>query len=91
LQARGYAAEAMHGDMSQAQREALIKRLKNGKSKSSSRPTLRRAGSMSSASRSVINYDMPSDTESYVHRIGRTGAPDAKAKPFCSSRRASSE
>ena len=39
-----------------------------------SRPTSRRAASTSTASRHVINYDLPNEPESYVHRIGRTGA-----------------
>jgi ATP-dependent RNA helicase DeaD len=73
LQARGYAAEAMHGDMSQAQREATIKRLKNGKVEIVVATDVAARGLDVERITSVINYDMPSDTESYVHRIGRTG------------------
>ncbi len=73
LQARGYAAEAMHGDMSQAQREATIKRLKNGKVEIVVATDVAARGLDVERITSVINYDMPSDTENYVHRIGRTG------------------
>jgi ATP-dependent RNA helicase DeaD len=73
LQARGYAAEAMHGDLSQAQREALIKRLRNGQVEIVVATDVAARGLDVERISSVINYDMPSDTESYVHRIGRTG------------------
>ena len=73
LQARGYSAEAMHGDMSQAQRETVIKRLKNGKVEIVVATDVAARGLDVERIATVINYDMPSDTESYVHRIGRTG------------------
>lgn len=73
LQARGYAAEAMHGDMSQSQRETVIKRLKNGKVEIVIATDVAARGLDVERISTVINYDMPSDTESYVHRIGRTG------------------
>lgn len=73
LQARGYAAEAMHGDLSQGQREALIKRLRNGQVEIVVATDVAARGLDVERISSVINYDMPSDTESYVHRIGRTG------------------
>ncbi len=73
LQARGYAAEPMHGDMSQAQREAVIKKLKNGKIEIVVATDVAARGLDVERISTVVNYDMPSDTESYVHRIGRTG------------------
>lgn len=73
LQARGYAAEAMHGDLSQAQREALIKRLRDGRVEIVVATDVAARGLDVERINSVINYDMPGDTESYVHRIGRTG------------------
>ncbi|HQU81543.1 MAG TPA: DEAD/DEAH box helicase [Pyrinomonadaceae bacterium] len=73
LQARGYSAEAMHGDMSQSQRETVIKRLKNGKVEIVVATDVAARGLDVERISTVINYDMPSDTESYVHRIGRTG------------------
>jgi ATP-dependent RNA helicase DeaD len=73
LQARGYAAEAMHGDMSQNQREAVIKRLKNGQVEIVVATDVAARGLDVEQITTVINYDMPGDTEVYVHRIGRTG------------------
>jgi ATP-dependent RNA helicase DeaD len=73
LQARGYAAEAMHGDMSQNQREAVIKRLKNNQVEIVVATDVAARGLDVEQITSVINYDMPGDTEVYVHRIGRTG------------------
>lgn len=80
LQARGYAAEAMHGDMNQNQRESVIKRLKNGKVEIVVATDVAARGLDVEQITAVINYDMPSDTESYVHRIGRTGRAGRKGK-----------
>ncbi|MCA1624220.1 MAG: DEAD/DEAH box helicase [Acidobacteria bacterium] len=73
LQARGYAAEAMHGDLNQNQREAIIKRLRSGQVEIVVATDVAARGLDVERIASVINYDMPNDTESYVHRIGRTG------------------
>lgn len=73
LQARGYVTEAMHGDMSQAQRESVIKKLKAGKVEIVVATDVAARGLDVEQITTVVNYDMPSDTESYVHRIGRTG------------------
>lgn len=73
LQARGYAAEPMHGDMSQSLRETVIKKLKNGKIEIVVATDVAARGLDVERISTVVNYDMPSDTESYVHRIGRTG------------------
>jgi ATP-dependent RNA helicase DeaD len=73
LQARGYSAEAMHGDMSQAQREITIKRLKNGQVEIVVATDVAARGLDVDRITTVINYDVPGDSESYVHRIGRTG------------------
>jgi ATP-dependent RNA helicase DeaD len=80
LQARGYAAEAMHGDMNQGQREALIRRLKNGQVEIVVATDVAARGLDVERIATVINYDMPSDTESYVHRIGRTGRAGREGK-----------
>jgi ATP-dependent RNA helicase DeaD len=80
LQARGYAAEAMHGDMSQNQREAVIKRLKNGQVEIVVATDVAARGLDVEQITSVINYDMPGDTEVYVHRIGRTGRAGREGK-----------
>ncbi|MDQ2746886.1 MAG: DEAD/DEAH box helicase [Acidobacteriota bacterium] len=73
LQARGYAAEAMHGDMSQAQREIVIKKLRSGAVEIVVATDVAARGLDVERIATVINFDMPSDTENYVHRIGRTG------------------
>jgi len=73
LQARGYAAEAMHGDMSQAQREAVVRRLRGGQVEIVVATDVAARGLDVERIGLVINYDMPNDVESYVHRIGRTG------------------
>ena len=73
LQARGYAAEAMHGDMSQAQREAVVRRMRNGQVEIVVATDVAARGLDVERIGLVINCDMPNDVESYVHRIGRTG------------------
>ncbi len=73
LQARGYAAEAMHGDMSQAQRETVIRRLRGGQVEIVVATDVAARGLDVERISRVFNYDIPNDVESYVHRIGRTG------------------
>jgi ATP-dependent RNA helicase DeaD len=80
LQARGYAAEAMHGDMSQNQREAVIKKLKNGQVEIVVATDVAARGLDVEQITTVVNYDMPGDTEVYVHRIGRTGRAGREGK-----------
>ena len=80
LQARGYAAEAMHGDMNQNQRESVIKRLKNGQVEIVVATDVAARGLDVDRITTVVNYDMPSDTENYVHRIGRTGRAGREGK-----------
>ncbi|MGB0388532.1 MAG: DEAD/DEAH box helicase [Ardenticatenaceae bacterium] len=88
LQARGYASEAMHGDMSQAHRESVINRLRNGLVEIVVATDVAARGLDVEHISHVINYDIPYDTESYVHRIGRTGRAGrtGKAILFVSSR-----
>lgn len=73
LQARGYAVEAMHGDMNQAQRESVIRRMRDGQVEIVVATDVAARGLNVEHIGLVINYDIPNDTESYVHRIGRTG------------------
>ena len=73
LEARGYPSAALHGDMTQALREKTIDQLRSG--------TLDLVVATDVAARGldvqrishVINYDIPNDSEAYIHRIGRTG------------------
>ena len=73
LSARGYAAEALNGDLSQQQRERTIARLKNGKTDILVATDVVARGLDVERISHVLNYDIPYDTESYIHRIGRTG------------------
>ncbi len=73
LQARGFAAAAINGDVVQAQRERTIQQLKDGKIDILVATDVAARGLDVERISHVINYDVPHDTESYVHRIGRTG------------------
>jgi ATP-dependent RNA helicase DeaD len=80
LQARGCAAEAMHGDMNQVQRENVIRRLRNGDLEIVVATDVAARGLDVERIGLVVNYDIPYDTESYVHRIGRTGRAGREGK-----------
>jgi ATP-dependent RNA helicase DeaD len=73
LEARGYAATALNGDIPQKQREQTVNRLKKGKLDILVATDVAARGLDVDRISHVINYDVPHDTESYVHRIGRTG------------------
>jgi len=73
LDARGYAATALNGDMPQQQREQMIERLKQGKLDILVATDVAARGLDVDRISHVINFDIPSDAESYIHRIGRTG------------------
>src|SRR5450830_1016816 len=73
LQARGFAATAINGDMQQAQRERTIQQLKDGKIDILVATDVAARGLDVERISHVVNYDVPSDPESYTHRIGRTG------------------
>lgn len=73
LTARGYACEALNGDVSQQLRERTVERLKAGKLDILVATDVVARGLDVERISHVLNYDIPYDTESYVHRIGRTG------------------
>jgi len=73
LSARGFAAAAINGDMAQPQRERVIQQLKDGKLDILVATDVAARGLDVERISHVLNYDIPYDTESYVHRIGRTG------------------
>ena len=73
LQARGLAAAAINGDMDQKQRERTIQQLKDGDLDVLVATDVAARGLDVDRISHVLNYDIPYDTESYVHRIGRTG------------------
>jgi len=73
LGGRGFVAEAMHGDMKQAERESVIRRLRGGKIDIVVATDVAARGLDVELITHVVNYDIPNDVEAYVHRIGRTG------------------
>ncbi|MFF0240779.1 DEAD/DEAH box helicase [Rhodococcus pyridinivorans] len=73
LRARGFSAAAINGDIVQAQRERTINQLKNGTLDILVATDVAARGLDVERISHVVNYDIPHDTESYVHRIGRTG------------------
>ncbi len=73
LRARGYSAAAINGDIVQAQRERTVNQLKDGKLDILVATDVAARGIDVPRISHVFNYDIPTDTEAYVHRIGRTG------------------
>ena len=73
LRSRGFSAVAINGDLAQAQRERTINQLKNGSIDILVATDVAARGLDVDRISRVVNYDIPHDTESYVHRIGRTG------------------
>jgi ATP-dependent RNA helicase DeaD len=73
LSARGFAATALNGDIAQAQRERTIDKLKKGTLDILVATDVAARGLDVDRISHVVNYDIPHDTEAYVHRIGRTG------------------
>ena len=80
LSARGFTAEAINGDIAQNQRERIIKQLKNGKIDILIATDVAARGLDVDRISHVVNYDIPQDPESYVHRIGRTGRAGREGK-----------
>ncbi|WP_442927364.1 DEAD/DEAH box helicase [Microbacterium sp. EF45047] len=73
LRARGYSAAAINGDVPQVQRERSVNQLKDGKLDILVATDVAARGLDVERISHVVNFDIPTDTESYVHRIGRTG------------------
>ena len=80
LSARGFTAEAINGDIAQRQRERIIQQLKNGKIDILIATDVAARGLDVERISHVVNYDIPQDPESYVHRIGRTGRAGREGK-----------
>jgi ATP-dependent RNA helicase DeaD len=78
LEARGYACAALSGDIKQVQREKIVDRLKNGSLDIVVATDVAARGLDVERISHVINYDVPYDTETYIHRIGRTGRAGRK-------------
>ena len=73
LRDRGYSAAAINGDIAQAQRERTVDQLKDGRLDILVATDVAARGLDVERITHVVNFDIPNDTESYVHRIGRTG------------------
>ncbi|WP_255454152.1 DEAD/DEAH box helicase [Pontibacillus sp. HMF3514] len=73
LNARGFRAEGIHGDLTQKKRMDVLKKFKNGKIDVLVATDVAARGLDISGVTHVFNFDIPQDPESYVHRIGRTG------------------
>ena len=73
LRARGFSAAAINGDIAQAQRERTVDQLRDGRLDILVATDVAARGLDVERISHVLNYDIPNDTESYVHRIGRTG------------------
>jgi ATP-dependent RNA helicase DeaD len=80
LEARGMSAAALNGDLSQALRERTINQLKRGKIDIIVATDVAARGLDVERISHVINFDIPYDNESYVHRIGRTGRAGREGK-----------
>lgn len=78
LQARGYLADGLHGDLSQSQRDAVMKKFRDSSIEFLIATDVAARGIDVENVSHVINYDIPQDPESYVHRIGRTGRAGKK-------------
>ena len=78
LKARGFTAAAINGDIPQQQRERTVENLREGKIDILVATDVAARGLDVERISHVVNYDIPNDTESYVHRIGRTGRAGRK-------------
>jgi ATP-dependent RNA helicase DeaD len=78
LRARGFSAAAINGDVAQAQRERTVNQLKSGKLDILVATDVAARGLDVERISHVVNFDIPTDAESYVHRIGRTGRAGRK-------------
>ncbi len=73
LNTRGYSADALHGDLTQPQRDSVMKQFRSGAIEILTATDVAARGLDISDVTHVYNFDVPQDPESYVHRIGRTG------------------
>ncbi len=82
LQARGYSADALHGDMRQNERDNVMHKFRNGDIGILVATDVAARGIDVENIEAVVNYDVPDDVEYYVHRIGRTGRAGKSGKAF---------
>lgn len=82
LQARGYFADALHGDLKQAQRDIVMDKFRHGTIDILVATDVAARGIDVDDVECVFNYDLPQDEEYYVHRIGRTGRAGREGMSF---------
>ncbi|MDR3195490.1 MAG: DEAD/DEAH box helicase [Endomicrobium sp.] len=82
LQARGYSADALHGDMNQAQRDRVMAKFRSGSIEILTATDVAARGIDVDNVDMVFNFDVPKDDEDYVHRIGRTGRAGRTGKAY---------
>ena len=82
LQARGYRAEGIHGDLTQGKRMSVLNKFKHGRIEVLVATDVAARGLDISGVTHVYNFDIPQDPESYVHRIGRTGRAGRTGEAF---------
>ena len=82
LQARGYLAESLHGDMDQKERERVMSRFRTGATDLLVATDVAARGIDVEEIAVVFNYDVPQDPEYYIHRIGRTGRAGKSGRAF---------
>lgn len=82
LQTRGYSAEALHGDMKQTERDRVMAKFRKGNIDILVATDVAARGIDVNDIEAVFNYDIPSDEEYYVHRIGRTGRAGKKGVSY---------
>ncbi|QIB68970.1 DEAD/DEAH box helicase [Aminipila butyrica] len=82
LQARGYSAEALHGDMKQRERDRVMNKFRKGQVELLIATDVAARGIDVNNVEAVFNYDIPNDSEYYVHRIGRTGRAGKKGVSY---------
>lgn len=80
LQARGFRAEGIHGDLTQGKRMSVLNKFKKGRIEILVATDVAARGLDISEVSHVYNFDIPQDPESYVHRIGRTGRAGRKGE-----------
>ena len=88
LQKSGYVAEGLHGDLSQKQRDSVMGRFRSGRLSILIATDIAARGIDVDDVEAVFNYDLPSEAEYYVHRIGRTGRAgrEGTAHTLCRNR-----
>src|SRR5690625_6633299 len=82
MQSRGFASDALHGEMNQSIRDKVMRRFRTGEIDVQIATDVAARGLDVEDVSAVFNYDIPQDPEYYVHRIGRTGRAGRKGVAY---------